>query len=353
MAANSPSQADATQARREATIVRLTNLTFALQGAVSKGGNPERDMDWIRARVDGYGHYPETRAGNDAFYKAVTRDVTTLQRAGVPVSVRKAEGSNRLIFRMEEDQYQLPEVDFSPEEARVLGLASGMGQPGGLTDYSAAGWTKIAASGASRGLDSIPVVTANFDAAGLDATVLRDLNTAYRLGLRISFNYQQRPDADPVRRRMEPWGVVAHEMRNYLVGYDLDRNAPRVFRLARVSDVSASRAKRTVALPTRPLQEFVTDILKGGEKITATVRIPHGHALELADAGQPRGDGTYVLESVPRDWLLRTAASFAPGVEVLEPEELRREIAQHLQAVIEGPIPSPGVSGCVDGKEGE
>lgn len=340
---------DTAQSRREATIVRLTNLSFALQGAVSAGGNAERDMDWIRQRVEGYGHYEDTKAGNDAFYKAVTRDVTTLQRAGVPIVVRKAEESNKLIFRMEQDQYQLPEVDFTPEEARVLGLAAGMGQPGGLNDYSASAWTKIAASGASRELDSIPMVTTNFDAAGLDATVLRDLNTAYRLGLRISFNYQPRPNAEPVKRKMEPWGVVAHDMRNYLVGWDIDRRAPRVFRLARISQVSAMRSTRTVPIPDRPLQDFVTDTLTGTDKVTATVRIPDGHALELADAGQRQKDGTYLLEGVPRDWLVRTAASFAPNVEVIEPEDIRTTIVAHLQQ-LHGVVAEPAAS---SDKEGE
>ena len=49
----------------------------------------------------------------------------------------------------------------------------------------------------------------------------------------ITFDYR-RPGEDPARRRLQPWGVVRSSGRWYVVGFDLDRQAERVFRLSRV-----------------------------------------------------------------------------------------------------------------------
>src|ERR671919_428578 len=47
---------------------------------------------------------------------------------------------------------------------------------------------------------------------------------------RLEFDYQRPDEEVPARRRVQPWGVVAWHGRWYLVGLDLDRQAPRVFR---------------------------------------------------------------------------------------------------------------------------
>ncbi len=59
--------------------------------------------------------------------------------------------------------------------------------------------------------------------------------TAARDRRLLTFTYA-RPDEDTgVKRRVQPWGVVSWHGRWYLVGHDLDRDAPRVFRLSRIS----------------------------------------------------------------------------------------------------------------------
>ncbi|MDO5031594.1 YafY family protein [Corynebacterium sp.] len=313
--------------KRDNTIERLTNLSFALQGAASDGASPDRSAAWIRKHVEGY-----QGRSDEAFYKLVSRDVATLQRAGVPVVQSSAEEGT--LYRLNPEEYQLPAVEFTPEEAMVLGIAGGIGQPGGLGDFTLSAWTKIAASGASRDLAGAPVYTAVNDITRMSPELTTAILTAVRAGLRISFDYRATPSAEPVRRRMDPWGLVTHHSRVYLVGWDADREDTRVFRITRVSNVKRSRQEATHLGAPAPLQEIVEQALQRDGTVDAVLRIPQGRALELSEAGARRADGLVELQGVGRDWLVRTAAGYAPEVIVVEPESVREEIRALLRAGI-------------------
>ena len=212
MAAHNP-----TPKRHDEAVERLTNLSFALQGAANSGGSPDRSAAWIRRHVAGYGD-----KSGEAFAKSLARDIATLQRAGVPIVHSGGEDGAR--YRLDASSYQLPSVEFSPEEAMVLGIAGGMGTTGGLSDFSLSGWTKIAASGASRNLSGAPVYTAVNDITRLAPEVITSVLAAVRNRLRITFSYRANPAAEPVRRVMDPWGVVNRDSHIYIVGFDVDRN---------------------------------------------------------------------------------------------------------------------------------
>lgn len=304
---------------RDMAVERLTNLTFALHGAAHQGGVPDRSAAWIRSHVEGY-----QGKSDEAFSKQLSRDIVTLQRAGVPVV--HTSGSGGPLYRLNPEDYQLPPVDFTPEEAMVLGVAGGIGTPGGLSDFSLSAWTKIAASGASRDLSGAPVYTAVNDMTKLGPELVKAIITAVRAGVRISFDYFATPSSDPVRRLMDPWGLVNHRDRVYLVGWDADREAPRTFRATRIDNVRRSRQEATHLEPTAPLQDIVIAALDRGETVSALLDVPEGQAAELVTAGARRSDGLLRLSHVRRDWLVRTAAGYAPDVVVLEPDEIRAEI---------------------------
>lgn len=320
MAAHNP-----TPKRHDEAVERLTNLSFALQGAANSGGSPDRSAAWIRRHVAGYGD-----KSGEAFAKSLARDIATLQRAGVPIVHSGGEDGAR--YRLDASSYQLPSVEFSPEEAMVLGIAGGMGTTGGLSDFSLSGWTKIAASGASRNLSGAPVYTAVNDITRLAPEVITSVLAAVRNRLRITFSYRANPAAEPVRRVMDPWGVVNRDSHIYIVGFDVDRGAPRVFRALRVSDIKRSHHPAEHTVPTETLQVLVERALQRGEKVDARLIIPVGKAQELMDAGEKQPDGTVMLRNVDKDWLVRTAAGYAPEVQVVEPAGVRQEVISLLRA---------------------
>lgn len=316
----------------DTAVERLTNLTFALHGAAHQGGVPDRSAAWIQTHVEGY-----QGKSDEAFNKQLSRDIVTLQRAGVPVV--HTSGPEGPLYRLNPEDYQLPPVDFTPEEAMVLGVAGGIGTPGGLSDFSLSAWTKIAASGASRDLSGAPVYTAVNDMTKLSPELVKAIITAVRAGVRISFDYYPTPASEPIRRLMDPWGLVNHRDRVYLVGWDADREAPRTFRATRMRNVRRSRQEATHLEPSAPLQDLVIAALDRGETISAVLSVPEGQAAELVEAGNRRNDGLLELTDVQRDWLVRTAAGYAPDVIVLEPEEIRVDILSLLRggSTEEGP----------------
>lgn len=310
--------------RHDEAVERLTNLSFALQGAANSGGSPDRTAAWIRSHVAGYGD-----KSDEAFAKSLARDIATLQRAGVPIVHSGGEDGAR--YRLDASSYQLPPVEFSPEEAMVLGIAGGVGTTRGLSDFSLSGWTKIAASGASRNLAGAPVYTAVNDITRLAPEIITSVLAAVRNQVRITFSYRANPAIEPVRRVMDPWGLVNRDSHIYLVGFDVDRNAPRVFRALRVSDIKRSHDPAEHPNPTEELQVLVERALQRGEKVNARLVIPEGQARELMDAGEQQPDGTVLLHKADKDWLVRTAAGYAPEVQVVEPAEVRQEVISLLR----------------------
>lgn len=304
-------------------IQRLTNLAFSLLGT-----GQARDSEWIRANVDGY----PPQQSDEAFARMLQRDVQTLRRAGVPVTQTE---SGYLVAR---ESYELPAVSFTPEEARVLGLAGDMGRSGELGVFARSGWTKLAAAGAERDLADAPIYQADTDLDRISPELIRDVSACIHHRLRMRFDYRPVPTGPSVRRTMDPWGIVHWNNRIYLVGWDVDRGAPRSFRALRCSHVAGLRTEPAEHIdPTGDLVEVVKDALTiGRDHVDALVRVPPGAARELADAGtrQPGDPDLVRMEQVDRDWLTRTAASYAPAVEVIEPGGVRERIRTLLEEAL-------------------
>ncbi len=314
--------------RQDRAVHRLTNLVFALQEADRQGGRM-LTPEWIRRNVDGYGD-----SSPEAFQRRLNRDIITLGRAGVPLEQRSAGDSGGTAYRLLTDRYELPEVSFTPEEAAVLGMAGDLGESSELGVFARSGWTKLAAAGVRRDLSEAPVFTAVNDSHRLSPEILGNILTVIRAGLRMSFDYVATPTSEPVRRTMDPWALVPLQDRLFLVGHDLDRDAPRSFRVLRIAKVYGRRTPATHPRPEENLQEVVEKSLRSlHQRVDAVLTIPEGMAHELAAAGQRREDGHTVLHDVDRTWLARTAAGFAPDVIVHEPADVRADVIALLKGV--------------------
>lgn len=311
-------------AARDHVIERLTNLTFAFLNA-DRLGRKFLTPQWIHENVDGYSQYSAA-----SFHTIFTRDRAILAKVGVPIESVAQAG-----YRLQREQYMLPPVSFTPAEATVLGLAGELGFDRDLGAFARSGWTKLAAGGADRELSAAPQFTATNDVSGLSAKQLDALLTATRKGRRISFDYQSTKTTDAVIRTMDPWGLVNVRDRLYLVGFDIDRNAPRSFRITRVSNITITGAAEYIR-GDADLQEIVEQTLRQGkELIDAHISVEPGRAYELTSQGTQRNDGTWDLQNIDRDWLVRMAAAYAPHAVVLAPEQVRRDVVTQLQQAAE------------------
>ncbi|WP_018118916.1 helix-turn-helix transcriptional regulator [Corynebacterium mastitidis] len=300
-------------------VERLVNLTFALLDA-ARTGRPYLTGRWLRERVTGYSGVSE-----DTARKRFQRDVRTLAQAGVPIEVSDRDGTPG--YRIRSDAYELEPVEFTPEEAAVLGVAGEMGRSGQLGAFARSGWTKIAAGGAERDLAASPLgLSGDWDR--LSARTLATLVSAITRGRRLEFSYREGS-----RRAMDPWGIVNHRDRLYLVGYDLQRGQPRSFRLLRTSEFTDAGPREHEA-QGRDLQAIVVEALERHRRLVdAKVRLRPGRAVELREAGDVEGD-VVRLTAVDRDWLVRAVAACGPDAVLLEDDELRADVIALLKGAL-------------------
>ena len=308
-------------------VVRQVGLTFALLASPAK-----RDVAWVQANVDGYGG--RTR---DAATHLIERDVRELRDLGVPARYQDGE------VWVVKDLYELPAVDLTAKEASVVGLAADLSKPGSLGEFARSGWTKLAASGATRSMDAPALMSVSNDIFQLRPDALRAIVKCVQAKQRISFDFVRAPGKDAERRVVDPWGVVSLNNRAYFVGYDIDRDDVRVFRLKKVSKLKKVRHSDAFHERAGDLQALVEETLRG-ELIDVTVTVTHGTGEELAQRGTRASkvgtDGqdhdTITLRDVDRDWAVRTIASLAGSVVAVEPVQVRQDVVKLLRTAVEG-----------------
>jgi predicted DNA-binding transcriptional regulator YafY len=85
----------------------------------------------------------------------------------------------------------------------------------------------------------------------------------------IKFNYQNRSGTQSARR-IEPWAVICREGHWYCIGFDLDRNEQRTFKLPRIQgNVTLSSETHTAPRPDNPSMQ----IPQLDEQITAQITV--------------------------------------------------------------------------------
>ena len=316
---------------RKEDLERQINLTFAFLSANSYSRKFLTQV-WIRDNVGDYKGLTDT-----AFRKKLQRDLAYLLRVGVPIeqfTVTSGIAEGQQAYRLAQDSYKLPEVEFTPDEAAVLGMAGEMGQNQELGAFARSGWTKLAAGGAQRDLSTSTALTNAGDLGSLSAKTLDAIIKARQMGKQITFEYRRAPKDAPSLRHMDPWGLVPERDRIYLVGFDLDRQEPRTFRITRVRNINLG-ADATHLMPAGTnLQDMVrAQLRRKSVLIDATLRITPGRAVELRAAGVETPDGAWFLEDVDRDWLVRTAAAHAPEALVIEPKDVIDDVIALLRKV--------------------
>ncbi|NLH68803.1 MAG: WYL domain-containing protein [Brooklawnia sp.] len=316
--------------RKTERLVNLTILLLSSRRFVSR--------EQIRATVEGY-----RGSSEEAFQRMFERDKDELRALGVPIET----GSNDPLFsdeqgyRISRTDFELPPIEFTPDEATVLGLASTVWQQASMAEDTTHALAKLRAAGiepdAGRLTALAPRLSAREEAFEplWQAVVDRQV---------VQFGYRT---ADEVRT-VEPWRLAWRNNSWYLVGHDRDRRAPRVFKLARMTGVPS-----TVGEPDafdRPDEELIsrhtTVLTSRVADLTALLAIRGARAPALrrrgapAQAARPLPAGFHAYR-VPftSGYAAGEIASFGADVVVLEPETLRAEVVSHLRGVLRAHAP--------------
>ena len=288
--------------------------------------------------------YPGT--SDEAFEKMFERDKDELRSLGVPIEVGQIDAyfDDEPGYRVRPDEFALPPIDLEPDEASVIGLATKVWDHARLADATTEAVRKLVASGVPVDTAALDLVEPRLNADEPSFDVFLEA-TAERTP--VEFDYLRSGEETANRRHVQPWGVARHSGRWYVVGFDTDRGAERVFRLSRVQgtarksgepgayDVPAGTDVQAVA---RRLARPVAS-----ERTVLLVRTGAGHSLrrnaDQVETGVPGPDDRTGWDRLVLARGIPGAADevLAHGADVLveEPSSLREAVVARLTAVLE------------------
>lgn len=314
---------------------RLLNLLFLLMSStrpVSKAT--------IRESLPAYADSPS----DAAFERMFERDKEELRSMGVPIeTVVGDQGAGGVDgYRVRGDEYALPEVSFTSEELTVLAVAAQVWEQASLGPAARGALRKLEAAGGVARADGVGVVTRVTTPEPSFPAFL----AASQARRPVTFGYRKPGELEAAPRRLEPWGLVARRGHWYVVGRDRDRDAPRVFRLARVVGAVTPEGKdvRDGSYDV-PAPDVVESLVPGRDDqpdAVATVRVRAGAAASLR-----RGSGPAVADPDHSGWDLIEAhysdaeafaarlVGYGRNVVVVGPEELRAAVVRRLRALVD------------------
>lgn len=280
---------------------------------------------------------------DEAFEKMFERDKEELRSLGVPVEVGMMDAlfDDEPGYRIRPDQFALPDISLTADEAAVVGLATKVWEHARLADATTEAVRKLTAAGIDVDVAALDLVEPRL---GADEPAFDVFWEAALERRPVEFDYA-RPGETPSRRHLQPWGVVRFSGRWYVVGYDTDRGEERVFRLSRVQgDPATGEAGSYDVPPDVNLREAARRLAPPVPESRAVllVRSGAGHVLRrLADSVVPLptgpGEGDWdrvVVTRAPAD-LVGEVLAHGPDVYVEEPAELREEVVRRLTATVE------------------
>ena len=304
---------------------RLLNLVILLLVARNY-----TTKEQIRALME-----PYRVSTDEAFDRMFERDKDDLRALGIPLEVGFVDKffEDEQGYRIKRDAFELPQVELEPDEAAVAGLAARVWQHAGLADATSQALLKLKAAGLPVDREALDVVQPRLVA---DEPAFDAVWAATQSRTPVAFDYRRRGLGEPTRRHVQPWGVVAWHGRWYLVGLDLDRQAPRQYRLSRV--VGTPKATGPAGAFEPPADLDLAEVVArqvGGQEQLVVVRARPGTAIGLRRHAVPLGpaddgDDRLELRTTEPGALADQIAAYGDGVLVEAPAEVRDAVISRL-----------------------
>jgi proteasome accessory factor B len=320
---------------------RLVNLVLCLL-STRQFLSAER----IRAIVPGYADAP----GDDAFFRMFERDKAELREQGIPLETgRRSSFDTADGYRIARQDYELGEIDLEPDEAAAVALAARLWDSPELAAPAQSALVKLRAAGVEVDEDQgrvQPRVRAGEPA-------FAPLLAAVQTGRAVTFVHRRGgPGGEVASRTVEPWGVVSWRGRWYLVGFDRDREAPRSFRVSRISEpIRAIGPHGAVTVPADvDLMAMVRRNVEPTPVVgVARVWVAAGRAYGLRRLGTVVGPRTHAgragdeleIELRSTDAVARWLAGHGPDIAVLGPPELAEQVRSRWAAAADTTAPVP------------
>jgi proteasome accessory factor B len=306
---------------------RILNLTICL--LVSGRYLPKSQ---IREAVEGYHDLSDA-----AFERTFERDKDELRALGVPIEVGSFDPffDDEAGYRIVASEFELPAIELDAEEASVIGVAARVWQHARMAESTMSAITKLRAAGVEPDTSQLTTLEPSVSAT---EPAFETLWSAVIDRTRVSFIYRE-----GALRTLEPWGVTASKGRWYVIGRDVDRDATRMFKMSRISEVPKRvsrpgafevpadldlRALAQSLAPAEPTAEAILAVRSG----KAPTFRRHGRPA-TSEVSLPAGFDVFAIGFSDTYTMAEDVARYAADVLVLEPAELREQVLRNLGAV--------------------
>lgn len=272
--------------------------------------------------------------------KLFDRDKATLRDLGIPLTTSSEDSAFEAEtattrYRIDPSQYRLPVLRFTPQQSRLLQLASSVWEELVLGRSARTALRKLGIHG-----EQAHTIGTGHDTA---SETLDVLTTALRDHHIVVFDYRN-ANGDIQRRTVNPWGIGTRFAHWYLIGFDHARNEERVFRLSRmignVEFVDISSAADYDIPSNFDLSRALADITEAVPERDATLRLVpgRGELLRAAarDAENRTERGNPNVVTIPfrsEEHLLGLILGSARAVLGVEPASLESLAREQLQSI--------------------
>lgn len=268
---------------------------------------------------------PELAQKFEVSRRTINRDIEDLCRAGIPISTAQGVGGGISImegYRMDRTLLTSKDMQMILAGLRSLDSVSGSHYYGQLMEK-----IKTGSSDFVSGRDTILIDLSSWYKDSL-APKIELIHSAIEGGRLISFQYYA-PKGDS-SREIEPYYLIFKWASWYVWGWCRERADFRLFKLNRMDELKISAEQYQVR--TVPMPDLSSERIFPGEIKVKAVFQPEMRWRLIEEFGpdcfRTQADGTllfyrdYTDEGSIINWML----TFQDQVEVLEPENIRREL---------------------------
>jgi proteasome accessory factor BC len=318
----------------------------------------------VKSNVEGY-----SEMSDEAFARRFYSDRAELLALGVPLQSQRDEFTGEELYTLRSEQYFLPQLEL--DDAELAALQTALYLLEGKFAYAEP--LRLALQNLALGRPGFGEATTE---TALRVEVLdRDyspempgrlakLEGAISKQRTIKFDYWSISRDELADRTVNPYALLPDNGIWYVVGYDLDRDDIRTFRVSRIrGEIKfATRRERDFRTPTdfdieqyRGRPPWQVGEIAGEARIEVRGDTAWWVQRAYGLTGRLEEGGVFVTDysSIPQlaSWVLRQDGRAVP----LEPEELRREVAASLRRVRtghEGKAPEPARESPVRATDG-
>lgn len=273
---------------------------------------------------------PELAERFEVSRRTINRDVEALCQAGIPIVTRQGAGGGIAImdgYRVDRTVLSTADMQAILAGLKSLDSVSGSRRYAQLMEKLSAGTSGVISAGQAFLID-----LSSWYKDSLTPKI-QLIHSAIEAGLVISFDYLS-PGGES-RREIAPYYLVFRWSNWYVWGWCRSREDYRLFKLNRMDDLHLTGAgfeRRPAPLPDLSTQH----IFPGGIRVKALFtpdcawRLAEEFGRDYYEA-RPDGRLLFQADYTDKENLISWLLTFGEKAELLEPPEIRRELAEKIK----------------------